>query len=70
MEEIKVTELDLKTLEYVHALMVEEFDRLTRLHNRMEECGAKNEAEIYLKKRSEVYSLSDKIFSLIKQQEA
>lgn len=62
--------LDAKTLEYVHSLMVEEFDRLTRAHQQMMECGAENEAETYLKKRSEVCSLSYKISRLLKQQEA
>lgn len=68
--ENEAIKLDAKTLEYVHALIVEEFDRLTRAHNQMKECGAEDEAEVNLRKRAEVRLLSDKIFKLIKQQEA
>lgn len=62
--------LDAKTLEHVHSLMVEEFDRLTRLYNQMMECGAENEAETYMAKRKTALDLSRKVWDLLKQQEA
>ena len=61
--------LDVKTLKYVHSLMAEEFDRLTRKYNEMMEGDAKHIAELYLAKRSEIAVLSSKIFHLIEQQE-
>ena len=61
--------LDAQTLKYVHSLMAEEFDRLTRKYNEMMEDDAKHIAELYLAKRSETAVLSSKIFHLIEQQE-
>lgn len=62
--------LDVKTLEYIHSLMCEEFDKLTRKYNEMMEDDAEHIAELYHARRSETAFLSSKIFRLIKQQEA
>lgn len=66
----KAQKLDVETLKYVHSLMAEEFDRLTRKYNEMMEGDAQHIAELYHAKRSETAFLSSKIFRLIEQQEA
>lgn len=61
--------LDTQTLKYVHSLIAEEFDRLTRAYNQMMECGADEEAEKYMAKRKTALDLSYKVTHLLKQQE-